>query len=181
MTQIFRDTSLSIIHVFVKKEIDVLLTVSLNYISCLDCSSKSLFNRFAGCCCFQSYMNRMQDCSSIKIPCISNSLKDYGVQEVNCKRKWFRDLFPPGVFDLLNNTSFILKRNCSFKHSTARFASLAFAKIQKWLTGRVILEIEENKIFSKFFALSPLLPCLLHNGRLTTEQFLLIVNSLNEN
>ena len=64
MTQIFRDTSLSIIHVFVKKEIDVLLTVSLNYISCLDCSSKSLFNRFAGCCCFQSYMNRMQDCSS---------------------------------------------------------------------------------------------------------------------
>ena len=42
MNQIFRDTSLSIIHVFVKKEIDVLLTVSLNYISCLDCSSKSL-------------------------------------------------------------------------------------------------------------------------------------------
>ena len=36
MTQIFRDTSLSIIHVFVKKEIDVLLAVSLNYTSCLD-------------------------------------------------------------------------------------------------------------------------------------------------
>ena len=93
----------------------------------------------------------------LKIPRVSNSLKDYGVQEVNCKQKWFRDLFPLGVFNFLNNTSFILKRNCSFKHSTARFASLAFGKIQKWLTGRVFSEIEKNKIFFEFFCSKPII------------------------
>ena len=75
-----------IIHVFVKKEIDVLLTVSLNYISCLDCLSKSLSNRLDGCCCFLA----CRTAEVLKIPRVSNSLKDYGVQEVNCKRKWFR-------------------------------------------------------------------------------------------
>ena len=65
------------------------------------------------------------------------------------------------------NTSFILKRNSitgysSFKHSTARTASLALGKIQKRLTGRVILEIELKKIFSKVFAHNKFLQIIFH-------------------
>ena len=51
--------------------------------------------------------------------------------------------------------------------TTARNTSLALGKIQKWLVGRVILETEVKYIFSQVFAQSPLLPCVLHNGRLT--------------
>ena len=58
------------------------------------------------------------------------------------------DLFQPGVFEFFNKyIFFILKRKsipgyCSFKHTTARIASLALLKIQKWLAGQVIFEIE---------------------------------------
>ena len=86
-----------------------------------------------------------------KMPRVSCGAKDYGVLEVKCKREWFQNLFLLGEI----NTSFILKHNsitayCSFKHLTARIASSALCKIQKWLSGRVILEIGENKIFRKF-------------------------------
>ena len=87
----------------------------------------------------------------LKMPRVSSGSKDYGVLEVKCKREWFQNLFLPGEI----NISFILKDNsmtayCSFKHPTPRIASLALGKIQKWLAGRVILEIGENKIFRKF-------------------------------
>ena len=86
-----------------------------------------------------------------KMPRVSFGAKDYGLLEVKCQREWFQNLFLQGEI----NTSFILKHNsitayCSFKHLTARIASLALGKIQKWLSGRVILEIGENKIFRKF-------------------------------
>ena len=128
-------------------EISVHLNVSLNYISCLRCLSRSLSYPFAGC--FQSYMNIA--CCTQKCPRVSCGAKDYGVLEVKCKREWFQNLFLLGEI----STSFILKHNsitayCSFKHLTARIASLALGKIQKWLSGRVILEIGENKIFRKF-------------------------------
>ena len=42
----------------------------------------------------------------LKITRASNSLKDYGVLEVKCKRKWFRDFFLLGVFDFLNKYFF---------------------------------------------------------------------------
>ena len=86
-----------------------------------------------------------------KMPRVSCGSKDYGVLEVKCKREWFQTLFLLGEM----NTSFILKHNaitadCSFKHLTALIASLALGKIQKWLSGQVILETGENKIFRKF-------------------------------
>jgi len=66
---------------------------------------------------------------------------------------------------------------------TARTASLALGKIPKWLDGRVILEIElkYGRVFSKVFAQSPLLPCILHTVKWQvdlTEQSRLMVNSL---
>ena len=39
----------------------------------------------------------------LKMPRVTNSLKDYGVSELKCKRKWFRELFLLGVLDFLNN------------------------------------------------------------------------------
>ena len=59
------------------------------------------------------------------------------------------DLFLLGVFEFFNKYIYIyfLKRKsitgyCSFKHTTTGIAILALLKIQKWLAGRVILEIE---------------------------------------
>ena len=79
VTQIFRDTSLSTL--FVNKKIVVLLNVSLNYISCLDCLSRyrSLPYRFA-CCNFQSSSHA----GVLKMPHVSN---EYGVLEAKCERK----------------------------------------------------------------------------------------------
>ena len=58
------------------------------------------------------------------------------------------DIFLLELFEFFNKYIFsILKRKsitgyCSFKHTTARIASLALLKIQKCLAGRVIFEIE---------------------------------------
>ena len=60
--RIFLDTSLSI-HVFVNK--NVLWSVSLNYISCLDCLSRSFSYRFADyCSVWVVHKHRMQEYST---------------------------------------------------------------------------------------------------------------------
>ena len=51
---------------------------------------------------------------------------------------------------------------------TARTASLALCKIQKWLGARMTLEIELKYDFSKVIAQIPLLPCVL---RTVWEEF----------
>ena len=140
-------------------KISVHLSVSLNYISCLRCLSRSLS---LSLCPLLSVVHE-HSMQYSKMPRVSCGSKDYGVLEVKCKREWFQSLFLLGEI----NTSFILKHNsvtayCSFKHSTARIASLALGKIQKWLAGRVILEIAENRIFRKF-CLKPPPCCILAN------------------
>ena len=98
-------------------KIIVLLNISLNYISRLfvEISFVSL------CQLLFSVVreHRTQD-YVIKIPRLSNK---YGVLEVKYQRKWFWDLF------LITSV-----------HSS--FRQLALGNIQKWLVGRVILEIE---------------------------------------
>lgn len=106
----------------------------------LDCLSRSLSYCFAGC--FQLFMNIT--CSTL---------------EVKLKQKWFWELLLLGVFEFLNKYFFLLlwsvylfSRYCSFKHSTARTALGSFfgGKSQKWLAGRMILEIELPRSFLKF-------------------------------
>ena len=81
----------------------------------------------------------------LKMPSVSNGFKDYCFLEVKCNRNWFFwVLFLLGVFGAF---FIILKHNSitgyfSFKYSIVRNTSSALLKIQKWLAGRVILEIE---------------------------------------
>ena len=87
------------------------------------------------------------------MPSVSNGFKDYCFLEVKCNRNWFFwVLFLLGVFGAF---FIILKHNSitgyfSFKYSIACNTSLALLKIQKWLAGRVILEIELPRFFWKF-------------------------------
>ena len=110
----------------------VLLTVSLNYVSCLDCLSRSLSYRFAGRC-FQSSI--AIHAGVLKMPRVSN---EYCVLEVKCKRKWFWDLF-------------LITR----AHSNTRQLALQawrFAKFRRGWSKRVILEIEiKIWLFRKFW------------------------------
>ena len=126
----------------------VLLNVSLNYISCLDCLWRSLSYRayrLAGC--FQSYMNIA--CRSTQTaPCI---------KFIWCLRS-------------KKKTKIILRPRPTSAHSNTQQLALQVwrlhGKIQKWTNGRVTLEIELKYDFRKFLPKNPLLPCILHNGRM---------------
>ena len=112
-------------------KIVVLLHVSLNDIFVLNvCQNLFLIT-------LSVFSRTWIACRSTQMPRVSNSLKDYGVSEVECKRKWFRELLIPcrcvQFFQI--TTCFILNSvngYCSFSTGdTARIASLALDKIQK--------------------------------------------------
>ena len=83
------------------------------------------------------------------MPRVSNSFKDYGVLEVKCKGKLFRERLPTRcvrIFFKKITTCFILNsinRYCSFPTGeTTRIASLALGKILKSVGHVIFLEIE---------------------------------------
>ena len=72
----------------------------------------------------------------------------------------FQRHFTLAIFVLVNINCWTFKCFYElFKSPEARTASFALGKIQNWLVGRVILQIEWKYYFSNFFAQSPLL-CL---------------------
>ena len=143
----------------------------MNYISCLDldCLSISLSYRFASCC-FQSLGNIVCEhpmLGVLKMPRVSNK---YGFLDVKCKGKWFLDLF------LITSV-----------HSNIGQLTLQAWRLTKFRSGwsdGSFWKLNENRIFSKVFAQSPLLPCILHTVLWQidlTGQSRLMVNSLYQN
>ena len=118
------------------------LNVSLNYISCPDCLSRSLSYRFSSCC-FQSSINI--HAGVLKMPRVSN---EYCILEVKCKRKWFWDLF------LITSA-----------HSNTRHLALQVWHLAKFRSGwskLMILEIELKYGFFESFGSRPIqLPCIM--------------------
>ena len=130
----------------------VVWNVSWNYISCLDCLSRSLSNRFASCC-FQSY---------IHISCRSTQ-NDACIRWVWCFRSKMQ-------------TKMILRPLPNSAHSNT---DSLYCKFEAWqnsevakLTGNFVNWIK-IRFFLNVFAQSPLLPML------TTQQQKNLIEQVN--